>query len=102
MPVLRTPADLGALIRERRKKLGLDQSELARRTGVSRQWVVAVERGKPRAEIGLVLRALAALGIMLTADEMGESERRRRAGGDAKRPSIDINQIIASLRRPGP
>lgn len=102
MPVLRTPADVGALIRERRKKLGLDQSELARRMGVSRQWVVAVERGKLRAEIGLVLRALAALGIVLTADEMGASERRRRAGTGAKRPSIDINQIIASLRRPGP
>jgi len=41
------------------------QLELARRIGVSRLWVVEFERGKPRAEIGLVLRALTALDLRL-------------------------------------
>jgi y4mF family transcriptional regulator len=62
---IRTPADLGAVIRERRKGLGLDQAELARRIGVSRQWVIGIERGRARAELGLVLHALNALGLHL-------------------------------------
>jgi HTH-type transcriptional regulator/antitoxin HipB len=55
--LLRAPIDIGCAIRDRRSKLGLDQQELARRVGVSRKWIVEVEKGKPRAEIGLVLRA---------------------------------------------
>jgi HTH-type transcriptional regulator/antitoxin HipB len=64
--VIRTPADLGALIRDRRLGLGLDQAELASRVGVSRLWINQVERGKPGASIGLVLRTLLVLGIELT------------------------------------
>jgi len=63
---IRTPLDLGLAIRDQRRKLGLSQAELARRTGVGRQWVVAVERGKSRAELGLVLRTLSALDLRLT------------------------------------
>jgi len=51
-----TPADLGAVIRDRRKRLTLDQSTLAKRIGVSRQWLIDVEHGHPRAELALVLR----------------------------------------------
>ena len=64
---IRTPADLGAVIREHRKLRGLDQAELAKRIGASRQWVVGIERGRARAELGLVLRALDALGVQLEA-----------------------------------
>ncbi len=42
----------------RRKQLKLDQSTFAKQIGVSRQWVIEIERGHPRAELGLVLRAL--------------------------------------------
>jgi HTH-type transcriptional regulator/antitoxin HipB len=66
---IRTPIDLGALIRERRKALRLDQKTLAEKVGVSRQWIVDVEQGKPRLEIGLVLRTADALGIVLTVDQ---------------------------------
>jgi HTH-type transcriptional regulator/antitoxin HipB len=68
--VVRTPADLGALIRDRRLGVDLDQAELARRAGVSRLWINQVERGKPGASIGLVLRTLMVLGIELSADPM--------------------------------
>ena len=37
---LRTPADFGAAIREQRRVLDLDQAALARRVGVSRQWII--------------------------------------------------------------
>ena len=55
---IRTPADLGALIRRTRKKLRLDQSTLANKIGVSRLWLVEIEKGKPRAEIGQCRRRL--------------------------------------------
>src|SRR5712692_3562210 len=64
---IRTAADLGAFIRERRTKLGMDQIALTKKAGTSRKWLVEVEQGKPRAEIGLILRTLKALGIELNA-----------------------------------
>src|ERR1700730_1936055 len=67
--LIRTPTDLGALIRDRRIKLGLDQKSLAPKAGVSRQWIVAAEQGKPRAEIGLLLRTIEVLGIRLSTDK---------------------------------
>ncbi|GLR91632.1 helix-turn-helix domain-containing protein [Bradyrhizobium iriomotense] len=66
--LIRTSADLGVVIRDRRKRLKLEQSTLAKRIGVSRQWLIDVEHGHPRAELALVLRALDALGIHLDAN----------------------------------
>jgi HTH-type transcriptional regulator / antitoxin HipB len=63
---VQTPEDLGRAIRARRTELGLDQGSLARRAGVSRQWIVEVEHGKARAEVGLLLRTLSALRLELT------------------------------------
>ena len=60
---IRTATDLGAFIRERRTKLGMDQIELAKKAGTSRKWLVEVEQGKPGAEIGLILRTLKSLEI---------------------------------------
>jgi HTH-type transcriptional regulator / antitoxin HipB len=93
---IRTPADLGAIIRDRRKQLGLDQSALARRIGVSRQWVIGVERGHARAAMGLVLRAIDALDIRLDAS----TEQKSRRGSPAS--AVDINAIVdkAKKRRP--
>jgi HTH-type transcriptional regulator/antitoxin HipB len=55
--------DLAAIIRGRRLSLGLSQEQVATRTGVSRQWVSELERGKPTAELGLVLGLLDALEL---------------------------------------
>jgi len=63
--LIRTPNDLGAIIRQRRKQLSLGQAALAQRVEVSRQWIIEIERGHGRAEFGLVLRALDSLGIRL-------------------------------------
>ena len=89
---IRTPADLGALIRRTRKKLRLDQSALAKKIGVSRLWLVEIEKGKPRAEIGLILRALDALHINLTATR--GATRSRIDSGNA----VDIDRIVAAAR----
>ena len=65
--IIRTPREVGLLIRERRKEVGFTQAELAERVGSSREWVRLAESGKPRLDLALSLRALAALGITLDA-----------------------------------
>lgn len=64
---IRTARDLGALIRDHRTTLAWSQQDLADRCGASKRWIVAVEAGKPGAEIGLVLRTLATLDLDLSA-----------------------------------
>jgi HTH-type transcriptional regulator / antitoxin HipB len=93
-PVLiRTSADLGALIRDTRKRLKLDQSTLAKRIGVSRQWLIEVEHGHARAELGLVLRALDALGVRLdAASEPTPVDRSAKS-------AVDINAIVARAKK---
>jgi y4mF family transcriptional regulator len=91
--LVRTPADLGAIIRDRRKQLGLDQSTFAKRIGVSRQWVIGVERGHARAAMGLVLRAIDALGIRLDAG----TEPASRGGSTTS--AVDINAIVAKAKK---
>ena len=90
---IRTPLDLGAIIRDRRKKLRLDQKSLADKVGVSRQWIVEVEKGKSGAEIGLVLRTVEALGINLAVNEP------QNVTGQTSPPSVDIDSIITAARQ---
>jgi HTH-type transcriptional regulator/antitoxin HipB len=45
--------------------LGLSQAELAERVGMTRQWVIGLEKGAPGAALGTVLRTLAELGLAL-------------------------------------
>lgn len=87
---IRTPADLGAVIRDRRKQLELDQATLAKRIGVSRQWVIGIERGRARAELGLVLRALNALGLHLHAFLPNPT---------AGKTGPDIDAIVAAAKK---
>jgi HTH-type transcriptional regulator/antitoxin HipB len=95
---VRTPKDVGALIRQRRHELGLSQIQLAERAGVSRQWVVDVERGKARAEIGLVLRALDVLDTPLRVEAGGSPKPVR-----SLRPAAaDVDAIVRAARKPRP
>lgn len=91
---VRTEEEIGLLIRERRKGMGLDQAGLAAQVGVSRQWVVEVEKGKTRAEIGLVLRTFRVLGITLNATVPGAAKT-----ADQTPPgSIEIDDVIDRAR----
>jgi HTH-type transcriptional regulator / antitoxin HipB len=89
--LLRTPNDLGSAIRDRRRRLNLDQSDLARQIGVSRKWIIDVEKGKPGAEIGLVLRTLDVLGLRLALDTAGEN-------ATPAVPVADIDKILDRTR----
>lgn len=62
--ICRTARDLGATVRDARLRRGWTQAQLADRIGASRQWVIALEHGKPTAELGTALRAVAALGLV--------------------------------------
>lgn len=71
---IKTARELGMRLREAREDASLTQAELAERIGTSRQWVFDLERGKPTIRIGLVLRALSALGLACDIGQAGASE----------------------------
>ncbi|WP_426977364.1 helix-turn-helix domain-containing protein [Pseudarthrobacter sp. O4] len=64
-----TPAAAGAIIRARRQERGLSQQLLAEATGVSRKFIVDLEAGHERAELGKTMAVLHTLGLSLTATE---------------------------------
>lgn len=76
--------DLGLFVRSSRREAGLNQSDAARRAGVSRRWLSDLESGKPTAEVGLVFQLIAALG--LTVDVR-----------PAPKPEIDLDAYLDSL-----
>jgi HTH-type transcriptional regulator/antitoxin HipB len=63
--VMRAPnaMTLGGFVCDLRRGLKIRQADIALRAGVSRQWIVAFEQGKPTLEVGLVLRTLETLGL---------------------------------------
>jgi HTH-type transcriptional regulator/antitoxin HipB len=89
---VRTVADLSAVIKARRLALGLDQAELADRARVSRLWINEVEKGKPGAGIGRILRTLAVLGLTVEVAEDDPVARRRRNS----RTSAAITQALTA------
>jgi transcriptional regulator with XRE-family HTH domain len=58
-----TAAAFGALIRRRRKALGMRQVELALATGVGRRFLIELEAGKPSCQIGRSLLVAETLGL---------------------------------------
>jgi HTH-type transcriptional regulator/antitoxin HipB len=91
---IRTASELGLLLRERRRELGLRQEELADRIGVSRQWVGKVEKGKQRADAGLVLRVIGALRLVLDVHRDSDT-----AILDKQARRVDIDAVVRAARR---
>ena len=89
--LIRNARDIGALIREQRTKVGWDQKTLADHAGVSRLWINEVERGKPGASIGRILKTLAVLGVELEPRSLFDGP----AGEEGNRPnSADLIQRV--------
>ena len=74
---IETTNDIGAAIRRARKAQGLRQPDLAGACGTSVRFVSELERGKPTAQIALVLRVLQMLGLRVTLDGLPEIEADR-------------------------
>jgi HTH-type transcriptional regulator/antitoxin HipB len=78
--------DIGDVVRERRQQLQLSQAQLAELAGVSRRWLLALETGKPTAQLDLVFRTIHALGLILDAAPEPAAD-------------IDLDAIVAAHRR---
>ncbi|UUE96650.1 type II toxin-antitoxin system Y4mF family antitoxin [Xanthomonas hortorum pv. pelargonii] len=102
MDTVRTPADIGNVIRATRKSRGWDQARLANEIGASRQWIVDIEKGKPRAELQLILRALQVLGLELLLAPGGADARHRLPPDHAAMPSINLDDIVERNRTQRP
>ena len=64
--MLSTTEDLGRLVKEGRKALGLTQAELALTSGTGVRFISDLENGKHTCQIGKTLTVLKTLGIRLT------------------------------------
>ena len=90
---LRTAEQLGAVIRLKRKEKDLTQSELAKLLGAERKWVINLESGNSKAEIGLVLRALDALNLRASITD-GDNPKTRGTLRDASR----LDEVFRNLQ----
>ncbi len=74
----------------------MTQQQLARAAAVGRQWIVEIEAGKPRAELGRVLQTLAALDLSLTIHGEGIPEARK---SDVPIEAVDLRAVLDAHRR---
>jgi HTH-type transcriptional regulator/antitoxin HipB len=91
---LHNPEQLGAAIRLKRKEKHLTQSDLAKLLGAERKWVLHLESGNSKAEIGLVLRAIEVLGLRAS---LGDKGQLGQGPHDLKTPRLD--QVFQRLQR---
>lgn len=68
---IRSTEDLGAVVRERRRELGVSQAELAERADVTRQWIIRFERGTTDVSLAKAISVLQVLDLELRADATG-------------------------------
>jgi len=66
---IKTPEDLGKVIRERRKKAKLTQKKAAALAGIGVRFLSELERGKPTAQIGKTLKVAQLLGLEIKINE---------------------------------
>jgi y4mF family transcriptional regulator len=60
-----TTEEIGKLIRESRKQLGVTQKDLALTSGTGLRFIIELEKGKDTCQIGKVLTILQTLGIKI-------------------------------------
>lgn len=63
-----TQQEIGNAIKERRKKLGINQQTLADLASVAVNTVVAIERGEGNPQLGTLLTILDTLGLRMNID----------------------------------
>ncbi|RZI59373.1 MAG: transcriptional regulator [Rubrivivax sp.] len=90
---IRSPEELGSIIRAVRKHARVRQDDLAGTANVSKQFAVDAERGKATMQFGKLLQLLDELGITLTVDiaddiepTLKKIEARRADGSPGKNP----------------
>ena len=93
------PEQLGRAVRLKRQEKGLSQSALAAQLGVERKWVLRLESGNPKAELGLVLKVLHLLDLRASL-----GDEKPPAGGKGSRVSepSTLDEVFRRLQRPEP
>ena len=83
MTSIRSPQQLGDVLRTARKRLGLTQPQLALAAGVGVRFIVDLEAGKPTLRLENVLRVIDALGGEVQLSGLPSSVTNdQREGGD--------------------
>ena len=101
-----TPRDIGSLVREARQAALLSQTALGKQIGTSRFWVAEFEQGKAGVELGLVLKAIRALGLVVNIGPQEQVssksvyERPHSGGAVTMPPAIDLAAVIAQATTP--
>ena len=67
----KSPEQLGAAIRARRRQLKVTQKDLAMTCGTGLRFIIDLEKGKPTCQIGKILQVLQALGLKLQIGSPG-------------------------------
>lgn len=60
------PEQIGEIVRQTRKAMGVTQKDLALTSGTGLRFIIELEKGKPTCQLGKVLTVLHTLGIKLT------------------------------------
>ncbi|WP_420237762.1 type II toxin-antitoxin system Y4mF family antitoxin [Telmatobacter bradus] len=60
-----TVQEIGKLVRESRKRLGVTQKDLALTSGTGLRFIIDLEKGKETCQIGKVLTVIQTLGIRI-------------------------------------
>ena len=63
-----TPEELGKIVREVRRGMGLTQEQLAGAAGVGQRFLIELEAGKPTAQLGKTIAVLNVLGCYVRID----------------------------------
>lgn len=90
--IITSLSQLAAVVRARRVELGLTQAALAEAAGVSRWWVSEFESGRARAELGLVLRLLDALGLEVRINPAGSDPTATEPAQGT--PQVDLDDLL--------
>lgn len=67
--LIKTPEELGKLIRERRKAAKLTQKKVAALAGIGVRFLSELERGKPTSHLGKTLKVVQLLGLEVHINE---------------------------------
>ena len=70
--MIKTAKDLGILIRQRRKEMGLSQADLAGICNVGNRFLVELEAGKPTVQFDKALSVAANVGLELHVRKKGD------------------------------
>ena len=91
---LHNAEQLGAAIRLKRREKKLTQADLAGLLGAERKWVLNLESGDSKAEIGLVMRAIGVLGLSAFLTDKAQPE-----AGSPDLKTTRLDQVFQRLQR---